>query len=164
MVSLPPGATEPEFVELFEYWKRKSPPGRLPGRQHIDPTEFSAQLLPYVLLIDVVAGEAGPRFKMRLTGTGFVQLVGLEVTGKFFDEVVPPDRGAKVAAAMQETVETAAPVFLEGPFTMPAREFLWGKRLFLPLAEDGKTVDMLLGAIRSVPRPQGTSGKPGAGE
>lgn len=154
MASLPPTLREPEFVELLDYWRRKSPPGRLPGRGDVDPMELSPRLLPHVLLLDVVPGESGPRFKFRLVGTGFVQLVGREVTGLFYDEIMSPKRGKPVLEGLRRLVETGEPVYLEGALTVPSREFIWVKRLGLPLAGDGKNVDMILGAVLSAPRPQ----------
>lgn len=161
MANLPPTLTEPEFVELLDYWRRKSPPGRLPGRRDVDPMELSPRLLPHVLLIDVVPGDSGPRFKFRLVGTGFVQLVGREVTGQFYDEIASPERGAPVIAGLRKLVESGKPAYLEGPLTVPSRDFIWVKRLGLPLAEDGKTVDMILAAVLSGPRPRNASAGPG---
>jgi hypothetical protein len=158
VASLPPVFTEPEFIELVDYWRRKSPPGRLPGRQHVDPMELSPRLLPHVLLMDVVRGESGPRFKFRLVGTGFVQLVGREVTGLFYDQIASTKRAAPLLAGLKKLVETGEPVYLEGPLTVPSRDFIWVKRVGLPLAEDGKTVDMVLAAVCSTPRPADRSG------
>ena len=153
MATLPPTLAEPEFVELLDYWRRKSPPGRLPGRQDVDPMELSPRLLPHVLLIDVERSKSGPRFKFRLVGTGFVQLVGREVTGQYYDEIMSPKRGKAVLEGLRNLVETGEPAYLEGALTVPSREFIWVKRLGLPLAEDGKTVDMILAAVLSAPRP-----------
>ena len=58
MYVLPSEASEAEFRELLSYWQSKLAPGRLPGRQHIDPTELQPRHLSQLLLLDVV--EAAP--------------------------------------------------------------------------------------------------------
>jgi hypothetical protein len=46
----------PRFQRLADYLARKAPPGKLPGRQHVEPTEI-VELLPWIMLIDVISGE-----------------------------------------------------------------------------------------------------------
>ncbi|MGB8273957.1 MAG: PAS domain-containing protein [Alphaproteobacteria bacterium] len=154
MFVLPPEAFEPELIELYEYWLRKAPPGRLPGRQHIDPIDLSARLLPHVLLLDVVRGPEGLRFRLRLAGTAVAQLIGREIAGLYFDEIAPPERTAPVIAGLCAIVESRKPVFLESPLTVPSRDYIWVKRLGLPLARDGETIDMVLAAFHAVLNPR----------
>jgi hypothetical protein len=44
----------PRFRRLADYLAIKAPPGKLPGRQHIEPTEIP-DLLPWIMLIEVIA-------------------------------------------------------------------------------------------------------------
>ena len=156
MFELPPAASEPEIVELYEYWRSKSPPGKLPGRQHSDPAAFSPRLLPHILLADVERTPDGPRFRLRVAGTSVVEMIGRDMTGRYFDEVAPADRTGLVIAALRTIVETGEPVFLESQLTVPSRDFIWVKRLGLPLARDGETVDMVLASFHSAPKPPAT--------
>lgn len=155
MLALPPEASEPELIELYEYWRSKAPPGKLPGRQHLDPTELSSRLLPHILLVDVERMPDGPRFRLRVAGTFFVSLIGRDMTGRYYDEIAPADRVGPVITALRTIVETGEPVFLEGPLTVPSRDFIWVKRLGLPLARDGETVDMVLASFHPAPKPRG---------
>jgi hypothetical protein len=41
-------------------------------------------------------------------------------------------------------VERKAPVFLSGRLSVPSQDYVWVKRLVLPLAHDGDKVDMIL--------------------
>ncbi|MBV8650075.1 MAG: hypothetical protein JO255_01330, partial [Alphaproteobacteria bacterium] len=50
------------FRRLYDYLGAKAPPGRLPGRQHIDPAEI-ADLLPYITLLEVDRRAEGGRAK-----------------------------------------------------------------------------------------------------
>src|SRR5271166_4009022 len=95
-------AGTPRFKRLADYLTAKAPPGKLPGRQHIDPTELT-KLLPWLMLIDVVPQESGaPRYRHRLVGTETVAMFGIDGTGKFFDEVLTGDEGAAMIRGYDE--------------------------------------------------------------
>jgi len=162
MYRLPPGATEAEFRELLSYWESKSPSGRLPGRQHIDPTELPPRHLSQLLLLDVVEGLAGlpRRFRFRVAGTAFTNMIGRDVTGRFYDEVAERDRLAPILAALDLVVEQRAPVFLIGGLVVAAPGFVRVKRLGLPLAQDGRTVDMILATWHAEHRSDPAPGEP----
>lgn len=147
MYVLPPGATEAEFRELLAYWQSKLVPGRLPGRQHIDPTDLPRRHLSHLLLLDVV--EAAPprqrrRYRFRVAGTSFSSIAGRDMTGLHYDEIGGPARSIAVIRALDLIVDHKAPVFLSGRLTVSAQDYLWVKRLGLPLAQDGQNVDMIL--------------------
>src|SRR5256885_15024959 len=92
-------ARHPRFRRLADYLAAKPPPGKLPGRQHVDPTELS-DILPYLMLIDVVRQPAGPpRYRIRLMGTEVVAIQGVDGTGKFAEEMLTGAEGAEVLAA-----------------------------------------------------------------
>lgn len=160
MYRLPPAASGPEFRALLDYWIASFPkasfskdgapqdgamdsPGRLPGRQHIDPAELPARYLAQLLLLDVV--PASPRrFRFRVAGTAFSTIAGRDVTGLHYDEIGAPEKIAPAMAAFNLIVDRAQPVFLEGALTLPSDDHFWVKRLGLPLAQDGSNVDMVL--------------------
>ena len=147
MYVLPPEASEAEFRELLAYWQSKLSPGRLPGRQHVDPTELQPRHLSQLLLLDVVDGAAPKprrRYRFRVAGTAFATITGHDVTGLHYDEVGAPERSALVIRALDLIVERKAPVYLSGRLSVPSQDFVWVKRLGLPLAHDGETVDMIL--------------------
>lgn len=144
MYRLPPAASGPEFRVLLDYWIARFPkdnPGQLPGRQHIDPADLPARYLAQLLLLDVV--PATPRrFRFRVAGTAFAAIIGRDVTGLHYDEIGTPDRS--IAAALDLIVDHGRPVFVEGALTLPSDDFFWVKRLGLPLARNGRNVDMVL--------------------
>jgi hypothetical protein len=147
MYVLPSEASEAEFRELLAYWQSKLAPGRLPGRQHIDPTELQARHLSQLLLLDVV--ETAPpkprrRYRFRVAGTGFAAIAGRDVTGLHYDEIGAPERILPVIRALDLIVERKAPVYLSGRLSIPSQDYIWVKRLGLPLAQDGARVDMIL--------------------
>jgi hypothetical protein len=146
MYILPSEASEAEFRELLFYWQSKLTPGRLPGRQHIDPTELQPRHLSHLLLLDVVETPAPKprRYRFRVAGTGFSAIAGRDVTGLHYDEIGAPEHATPVIRALDLVVERKAPVYLAGRLSIPSQDFVWVKRLGLPLAQDGDKVDMIL--------------------
>jgi hypothetical protein len=149
---LPAEASEPEFGELFRYWSGKRREGLLPGRRDIDPLELPRHLLPRVVLLDVIREAGACRFRFRLAGTGYVEVLGRDPTGVFYEEIAPSAQAQLVIGVMQRIVDTREPVFFTGPLTLPRKEYSMVKRLGLPLAQDGRTVDMILALVVPIPR------------
>jgi hypothetical protein len=156
MYVLPSEASEAEFRELLAYWQSKLVPGRLPGRQHIDPTELQPRHLSQLLLLEVVTSATARhrrRYRFRVAGTGFSAIAGRDVTGLHYDEVGAPERAMPVIRALDLVVERKAPVFLSGRLSIPSQDYIWVKRLGLPLAHDGDNVDMVLAIWLAERRP-----------
>lgn len=143
MYRLPADAFEPEFAELLRYWESKRQGGQLPARRDIDPLDLG-RLLPHLLLFDVVRAGGGVRFKFRVAGTAFSTMIGRDVTGLYLDELGPPDRVATVISGLTAMVRTGRPCFLAGRPTLHSNQVVMVKRLGVPLASDGRAVDMIL--------------------
>ncbi len=135
----------PRVRALYEYWRSIHPgPGRLPGRAAVDPMAIP-RLLPYIMLLDVVGQP--PRFRYRLIGTRMVDALGTDFTGRWLDEAhVRPDGSlpvfpsyVRVATQGLHDWRRGAPHF--AGYLDRCTEL---ERIFLPLATDGKTVDMIL--------------------
>lgn len=138
------------FRQLVDYWTSKRVGDKLPGRRHIRPEELQS-LLPYLLLYDIVTEpEGGHRFRVRLVGTHFVELLGKEISGRFLDETAYGPRYPELHQRLLTVIETRLPDFGIASLNNPERSFIQYGHLTLPLAEDGEHVDMLLGARISV--------------
>jgi hypothetical protein len=141
---IPEVSRHPRFHRLADYLAAKAPPGRLPGRQHIDPLEIP-DLLPYVMLLDVVAQASGPaRYRIRLAGTEVVRIQGADNTGRFTDEVLTAEEGAAIMRNYEEILRDRRPQFRHGTVATPGREHVVYERIAFPLASDGEHVDMLI--------------------
>lgn len=147
---------DPRFRAFFDYWLSKAPPGRLPGRQHIDPVEMKP-FLPYVVLFDVVRPEGGGyRFRHRLIGTHAGVLFGAITPGSYADEFAYPEQYARqFLPEMKAIVETHAPDYAERTMPVMVENFIRFCRLKLPLAADGETVDIIIGLYIGM-HPDGT--------
>ncbi len=146
LASLLPGMAERGVhTALYRLWLKKRAAvlaehrGELPGRREFDPLEMP-ELLPNLTLFDV---ETAPlRFRIRLVGTAIVAAMGKDTTGFYLDQL---DRIESVERRARELVENKSPYFLaDQPLSWTHRDYKTYSVLGLPLAADGKTVDMLL--------------------
>lgn len=134
----------PRFRRLADYLASKAPQGKLPGRQHIEPTEL-VDVLPWLMLMDVVPQPDGkPRYRLRLVGTEAALIQGSDSTGKFLDEILTTSEGKDVIAGYDEMRRTHLPQHRRGVLVVPGREHVPYERVAFPLASDGENVDLLL--------------------
>lgn len=135
------------IVAFDAYWRRIAPPGRLPGRQHLDPIDIP-RLIGWLFLIDVVReAPGGMDFRYRLIGTRNVRLVGHDATGHRVHESFAPEVAAVMANQYRTAVETARPCFWATDVPNSERTYIRCFRGLFPLARDGATVDMLAGLL-----------------
>ena len=132
----------PRFKRLRDYLASKAPPGKLPGRRHIDPLDVP-DLLPHIMLVDVVRSPGQRlRYRIRLVGTEVAALQGADETGKFVDDVLT--KGPDIIAGYEEILTTRQPQYRRGDVATSGRDHLTYQRVAFPLATDGETVDMLM--------------------
>jgi hypothetical protein len=114
----------------------------MPARSDFDPLKVP-RLLPSIGLLDLREGLAAASF--RLAGTRLHDIYGQEITGKRADQVFSGDRARYWRRIHDRVVETGAP--LHGVVRGPAegREHIVLFWLRLPLSEDGRRVDRILG-------------------
>lgn len=154
-IALDTAQWHPRTTRLYRYWRSIRPrAGALPGRQHFDPVAVP-ELLPGMWLLDVARDPF--RLRYRLCGTGVVEAIGHEVTGLWFDEAHPDAAAdARFLERYRKVVEHGEPNWRKGPPRLwTHRDFALVENLLLPLARDGRGVDMLC-AYSVLYRPDGT--------
>ena len=128
---------------VLAYWQSIRPaPDRLPGRQHVEPSDL-AELLRWVWLVDVQ--REPPRFRYRLIGTGHRQVMGKDFTGRWIDDVFPDFPQMQGYADFLAVMAGELRHMRRRPEFPVGEKFVAMERLLLPLARDGVTVDMMLG-------------------
>ncbi len=143
--------------ELYAYWAGLRHGPQLPGRCDIRPDDFK-RLLPTISLIDVSRDPL--EFRLRLAGTGLYGVYGREITGRTLAEVYNTAAADYWRAELTKLVEERRPAV--GVHNLAWRgashlSILW---LRLPLASNGRDVDMILGYDAVVGR-QGDHGVSG---
>lgn len=124
---------------LLDFWNELRGTREMPARADFSPADM-VSCLPNISLVDV---EYNPqRFRTRLVGTGIVEESGIDLTGKYYDQMPNPEgiisRGAWV-------VKNRKPCYATGlPLVWASRDFNSYSVLVMPLSGDGNQVDMLL--------------------
>jgi hypothetical protein len=128
---------------VYGYWALKAAAGALPRRSDIRWEELRG-LASYVGMVDVLKDPL--RFRIRFFGTQLVQWAGRDHTGSVIEEGTS---GAErlVFDDYRSVVETRQPRYDERSAAWPGNGYHRFERIVAPLSSDGKTVDMLFGAI-----------------
>jgi len=128
--------------EMFAYWASLRRGAGLPARIDLQPSSMK-RLLPTVSLIDVLKE---PRdYRLRLAGTGLYGVYGREITGKTLGDVYNTAAAEYWRRELDKVVDERRPgvgVHSLAWRGAPHMSILW---LRLPLASNGKDVDMILG-------------------
>jgi hypothetical protein len=151
----PAAIVDPRVRRLFSYWLERCRNGCIPSRRDIDPLDLGF-ILGNLLLIDVLA--APRRFRVRLHGANAVQRAGYDLTGKIYDELPPSEFHDLVLKSFTAVTDGCRPKHAFRNRIFDGRNYHY-ESLILPLAKDGKTVDMLLVCIcyaDEMARPQTT--------
>lgn len=131
----------PEFRFVHDLWTRKRGTRRAPARGDFDSAEMP-QVLPRLLLIDVVRDP--PDFRYRLAGTETFFIHGTELTGRSVLSIVPAKQGRLVWNDLCELTETWEPQHVQLEFVSQDGHDRSYRVLRLPLSSDGAAVDMVL--------------------
>jgi hypothetical protein len=129
---------------LVGHWAEKRQGRRFPARADFDPLELKP-LLGHLLMVDVVRGpEDELRFRYRLFGSEFVFYHGADMTGRWLEDIANP-------GFRDELLDYYRSVVHQGELRTLSYDYLVGDRrhrfqaVLLPLAADGKTVNIVLG-------------------
>jgi hypothetical protein len=135
--------------EIFAYWASRRQGVRLPARASIHPAHFKRHL-PTISLIDVAAEPH--TYRLRLAGTGLYGVYGREITGRTLDEIYNSAAAEYWRAELGKVVEQRRPRVGVHNFAWRGAGHLSVLWLRLPLARNGRDVDMILGydAVLSV--------------
>jgi hypothetical protein len=135
----------PLLAEFFQYWLSIHPAsGLLPGRQHFDPLDIPF-VMPRMWLLDVVRGDGLLRLRYRLVGTKEVETLEREVTGEWLDDVHPRIKeNPALLDRYRFMAEQGKPTYRKGFVNFShKREHVRVENFMAPLAEDGRTVDII---------------------
>jgi hypothetical protein len=134
--------TDARLEAAYRYWQHKAGDRAMPRRADIDPAEIP-KLLPDVMLVDVMPDG---RYRYRLIGTENARAHGINATGRYLDEVVAGDEyKVHVMALYNECVRQRRPLYSECLFMGSHRQApeRHTKVLFMPLSEDGESVNIV---------------------
>jgi hypothetical protein len=125
---------------LYTWWQRKCADD-IPDRADLDPADLKG-LLPNIFVADV---EHEPfRIRYRLVGTKATEATGIDITGRYLDELLPADGSEPWMDFYRQSYETRTPLFGESlsPTTSGAT-FRYEFGLF-PLRKGGSAVSQFV--------------------
>ena len=133
---------------MFRYWVSACGEKPMPERDDIDPVTMPIELLPNIVLVDVL--PEARRFRYRVMGTAVARMLGTDWTGRFVDEM--PYVHDSVQRQYEETAQSRQPTVIVNEHIRYDTHLMQHKRiryerLMLPLAEAGDVVTMLLGGM-----------------
>jgi hypothetical protein len=132
---------------LREYWDAKRGGRRMASRADIRPSELKDHL-PWVIMVEVMPGLSD--FRYRLIGTLVTQYFLKDSTGLTIREAFA-ERGEAATKAVQamfrKTARDRLPMRSFGDAGWIAPGFEEFEAIYLPLSDDGETVNMILHAF-----------------
>ncbi len=130
--------------ELYDYWLDKRAGRRLPARQDI----VAAELKSHLGRIHIIEFEYEPfRMRYRLIGSKSTELLGRDMTGRYFDEIYPPEILAGMHDLFWWIAQNKAPLRGFGSGIFANKSAYQYESVNLPLSEDGERVNMAVGEI-----------------
>lgn len=137
--------TSDRLRELYAYWEARCSGRPAPRRSDIDPVDVP-QLLPLMAICEVL--QAPRSYVVRLFGTGLVEMLGRDLTGKAIHDILHGAHLDSALADLDRVTRSMRPVCTIRDGAWIGKGHLRYERLLLPLSEDGVTVDRLLaGAV-----------------
>ncbi|MCE9522998.1 MAG: PAS domain-containing protein [Alphaproteobacteria bacterium] len=134
-------AEHPKIKSALAYWVAKCGDRFAPSRGEIDAREAKA-FLAHLQLFDILQG--GRAFRSRLVGTEIVRVLKENTTGKIFDDTSPQPVVRRVLRAVRWVMEHRKPLRTLALRTrVEGQDYLSHETLFLPLSNDGETIDMM---------------------
>jgi hypothetical protein len=135
------GACHKSVQEMYSYWLAKRGDRLMPARADIEPAEIK-KLLPMTMLIAVTADAR--RFVYRLVGTQEVAERGSDPTGKSVAEAFFGGSLEETMSCYEYVVRNRAPFCYRDPYAAADGQIQNDDIIYLPLSDDGATVNMIL--------------------
>jgi hypothetical protein len=140
---------DPDFIAdchervrtIYRYWDSKRQGRLMPRRADLDPLEIP-RFLPDICLVDVVPDKR--RYVYRLIGTNEANARGRDPTGLPVGEAYFGTSAQSVFLNYEAVVRTRAPRVDREPSITKDDRFIQHETIFLPLSDDGETVNMVL--------------------
>ena len=130
---------QPQLERLLHLWEGQRNGTALPSANN-----FAAFLLkPWLGNLATVAVMNG-RFRVMSMGPVCVDIAGGSNVGRFIDDCVAARDRAAALEPYRACVEQATPLFSNAAYTRPGYSRLTVHRLYLPCADDGRSIDTLM--------------------
>jgi len=135
------------------YWRSLRGGRRFPARPQLSPRDMSG-ILRNLVILRVIDG--GGDYEYRLVGDAQVQAYGFNFQGFRISQIkkIAPDFGQLMFGIYEHVRTTRDPFAVRGWIgkEVPDSKFVYHESVFLPLGEDGQTVDHIVVVSTYIPK------------
>lgn len=139
--------TEPDsrLADFLLYWRSKfDAEGNPPRQEDINPAEI-AHLMPGILILERRQTAAVLHYFYRLAGTSHYEANGLDLTGRYVDDVYSAEIAREAYDAYEQILSSGRPHYWARPNPLPDRKMSEYERIIMPLRDGDGTLSMLIG-------------------
>jgi len=135
-----------DLAWLHAYWRDRAGGRAMPLWSDVHLVDFPSTLLPWLVIMDVVADSR--RFVFRYFGTERVAMQRVDMTGKSVMDLKIPGLAQAMLEQNERTVEVKAPVIFRNSFVAPSGLPVTYDAMRLPVTDDGTAVGKILALSR----------------
>src|ERR1700743_1355094 len=115
----------PELAGMSALWRQAAGDAPIPKRADMGPRILKGHL-PNVVIYERVDDGAAHRYRVRVMGTQFAQVMG-DFTGKFIEAMVPPEFLPRWYAALDSVLDAGMPLRFVSRSDTANKSFLVGE-------------------------------------
>src|ERR1700761_1800056 len=134
----------PELAAMCALWRQAAGEAPTPKRSDMGPRLLKGHL-PNVVIYERVGGEKTHRYRVRVMGTQFAQVMG-DFTGKFIEDMVPPEFLPRWYAALDSVLDAGVPLRFVSRADTADKSFLVGEFFEAPLLADDGAMNLVIAA------------------
>lgn len=128
-----PALTSVRIRAFLRYWRQLAVNG-VPQRAQIEPADIKP-LLPYLMIVDLTPEPL--RIYYRLVGTAVTHFTGIDITGRYFDELELDEFGEEeILAAYRRVRDEARPGAGIAEYELQGIRLIRTEYLICPLLDD----------------------------
>jgi hypothetical protein len=136
-------AFDERLQRFYAYWDERRAGRPFPARRDLDPADFP-YLLGYLTLIEVRYEPLS--FRFRLHGSELARHGGYDMTGKGVEDLPGEENKRAMLERLHSLLETRRPQLTRNRLVLDGRKMRFDA-LWVPLSDDGITINMLMRAI-----------------
>lgn len=133
-------------TQVYNHYVGACHEDQVPSRRDLDLFTRPGDL-PYLYIVDVIARDDDTSFKIRLMGTGMVDILRHEGTGQLVRDLPLGGLEQSWRDTLLYLLEQRRPIVAIDRLILSTGLAIELEHLALPLSRDGDTIDQILGAI-----------------
>lgn len=137
------------LAQFLAHWEALRGSAAMPGRRDFDIVQVPTALVPHLILLDVLDGGGGLRY--RVVGTGVVDAIGRDFTGETVEQYHTRHESLEVRDGYVAVARTARPHLYCATLTNIGKDHVAYERLALPLGGDDGAVARIIACFEFGP-------------